>query len=108
MTTYSQVISNLHRRFPKIYDAPLIASFASSLAPPARAQPGALPSEQREKEDSARVGRQRPILRVSSELALVGIISDGPGKSGGEWIMKVLKDLVSPALVKMQHGVMKR
>lgn len=65
---------------------------------------GALPNEQREKEDSVRVARQRPILRVCSELALVGIISDGPGKSGAEWVMKVLKDLVSVAKIETEES----
>lgn len=51
--------------------------------------------EQKEKEDAARIARQRPVLRVCAELALVGIIKDAPGKSGGEWMMKTLKDLVS-------------
>jgi regulator of nonsense transcripts 2 len=50
--------------------------------------------EQREKEETARVARQRPIIRVCAELALVGVIRDGPLRSGGEWIMKVLRDLV--------------
>jgi regulator of nonsense transcripts 2 len=50
--------------------------------------------EQREKEDNARIIRQRPILRVCSELALVGIIKDSSGRSGVEWIMKAVKDLV--------------
>jgi regulator of nonsense transcripts 2 len=50
--------------------------------------------EQREKDDAARITRQRPILRVCAELALVGIIRDAPTRSGGEWIMKALKELV--------------
>jgi regulator of nonsense transcripts 2 len=54
-----------------------------------------LTPEQREKEDSARVTRQRPIIRVSSELALVGIIKDAPDRSGAEWVMKALKELVN-------------
>ena len=41
--------------------------------------------EQREKEEQARVTRQRPVLRVCSELALVGVIRDGQGRAGGEW-----------------------
>ncbi|TFY71699.1 hypothetical protein EVG20_g1301 [Dentipellis fragilis] len=51
--------------------------------------------EQREKEEAARVSRQRPVLRVCAELALVGVIRDAPGRSGGEWIMKALRDLLS-------------
>lgn len=54
----------------------------------------ALAAEQREKEDSTRVSRQRPVLRVCAELALVGIIKDSPERSGGEWIMKTIKELV--------------
>ena len=52
--------------------------------------------EQKEKEDAARISKQRPVLRVCSELALVGIIrdKDAPNRSGGEWVMKTLKDLV--------------
>lgn len=69
-------------------------SLSAALAVPSRASLASLPPEQREKEDAARVARQRPILRVCSELALVGIIRDAPGRSGGEWMMKVLKELV--------------
>ena len=54
----------------------------------------ALSSEQREKEDATRVTRQRPVLRVCAELALVGIIRDTPTRSGGEWVMKVIRELV--------------
>ena len=38
--------------------------------------------------------RQRPVLRVCAELALVGIIRDSPTRSGGEWVMKVIRELV--------------
>lgn len=72
----------------------MISSLLGALAAPSRASLANLAPEQREKEDSTRVLKQRPILRVSAELALVGIIKDAPGRSGGEWIMKALKDLV--------------
>ena len=71
-----------------------MASLSAALAAPSRASLASLPLEQREKEDVSRVSRQRPVLRVCSELALVGIIKDAPGRSGGEWMMKVLKELV--------------
>lgn len=73
----------------------MISGLAAVLAPPSRAALATLASEQREKEDSSRVSRQRPVLRVCSELALVGILADGLKRSGGEWVMKTLKDLVS-------------
>ncbi|KAG1878110.1 ARM repeat-containing protein [Suillus subalutaceus] len=90
-----EVISALHRRFPAAFTPSLVLSLSAALAAPPRASLSALPPEQREKEDSARVSRQRPLLRVCSELALVGIITDGQKRSGGEWIMKVLRELLS-------------
>ncbi|KAG0706099.1 ARM repeat-containing protein [Suillus ampliporus] len=90
-----EVISALHRRFPAAFTPPLVSSLSTALAAPSRAALSALPPEQREKEDSIRVSRQRPLLRVCSELALVGIITDGQKRSGGEWIMKVLRELLS-------------
>ena len=54
----------------------------------------AMAPDQREKEDAARVSRQRPVLRVCAELALVGVIRDAPTRSGAEWIMKAIRDLV--------------
>jgi regulator of nonsense transcripts 2 len=84
----------LHRRFPTAFTPAVVSSLAAVLAPPSRAALSAMAPEQREKDDAARLSRQRPVLRVCSELALVGIIRDSPGKSGGEWVMKVIKDLV--------------
>jgi regulator of nonsense transcripts 2 len=89
-----QVISALHRRFPTNFTPALIASLASALVPSNKAALAAMAPEQREKEEAARVARQRPTIRVCAELALVGVIRDGPSRSGGEWIMKVLRDLV--------------
>lgn len=72
----------------------MVSSLQAALAAPPRASLANLAPEQREKEDSIRVMKQRPVLRVCSELALVGVIKDAPGRSGGEWIMKAMKDLV--------------
>jgi regulator of nonsense transcripts 2 len=68
---------------------------SSAISAPNRASLTAMASEQREKEDTARIARQRPVLRVCSELALVGVIQDNPTRSGGDWIMKALKELVN-------------
>ncbi|KAI0824048.1 ARM repeat-containing protein [Trametes gibbosa] len=90
-----EITSALHRRFPGTFTPALVSSLAASLAAPSRAALAALTPEQREKEDSARVARQRPILRVCAELALVAIIRDTPERSGGEWIMKTIRELLS-------------
>ncbi|KAH9851383.1 ARM repeat-containing protein [Lenzites betulinus] len=90
-----EIISAMHRRFPGTFTPALVSSLAASLAAPSRAALAALSPEQREKEDSARVSRQRPVLRVCAELALVAIIRDTPERSGGEWIMKTIRELLS-------------
>jgi regulator of nonsense transcripts 2 len=72
----------------------VVASLAAALAPPSRASLATIPPEQREKDDAARIVKQRPVLRVCSELALVGIIRESPDRSGGEWVMRALKELV--------------
>ncbi|KAJ7587199.1 ARM repeat-containing protein [Mycena floridula] len=89
-----EIISALHRRFPQKFSATLVPLLGTALSAPARSTLSTVP-EQREREDSTRVSRQRPVLRVCSELALVGIIRDTPTRSGGEWIMKVIKELLS-------------
>jgi regulator of nonsense transcripts 2 len=94
LRTRLQVISSLHRRFPKTFTPALVSSLSTALSFPSRASLSALTTEQREKEDSTRISRQRPVIRVCSELALVGIIKDAPDRSGGDWIMKALKELV--------------
>jgi regulator of nonsense transcripts 2 len=72
-----------------------VANLSSALSSPSRPSLAALAPEQREKEDTARVTRQRPVIRVCSELALVGIIKDASDRSGAEWMMKAIKELVS-------------
>lgn len=98
-----QIISMLHRRFPKTFTPGLVSALSAALAPPNRAALAALAPEQREKEDASRITRQRPVLRVCAELALVGIIRDAPGRSGGEWMIKVIKDLVSSTLLQFAY-----
>ncbi|KZT24214.1 ARM repeat-containing protein [Neolentinus lepideus HHB14362 ss-1] len=90
-----EVISALHRRFPTTFTPSVVELLSQAIAPPSRAALSSLTPEQREKDDSARISRQRPVLRVCSELALIGIIRDTPERSGGEWIMRALKDLLS-------------
>ncbi|THV02346.1 ARM repeat-containing protein [Dendrothele bispora CBS 962.96] len=90
-----EIISALHRRFPATFTPSLVSLMSQALSVPSRSSLSGLTQEQREKEDSSRVTRQRPVLRVCSELALVGVIRDDVGRSGGEWIMKAVKDMLS-------------
>ncbi|KAI0311900.1 ARM repeat-containing protein [Amylostereum chailletii] len=91
----TEIVSALHRRFPNAFTPALTASLATALAPTPRSALSSMTPEQRDKEEATRVARQRPVFRVCSELALVGVIKDAPGRSGGEWIMKALRDLLS-------------
>lgn len=102
-----QIISAFHRRFPKTFTPGLVSNLAVAISAPSRAALASLTPEQREKEDSARVVRQRPIARVCSELALVGIIRDSPERSGGEWVMKAMKELVSPHITVDSMNILK-
>ncbi|KAF9529410.1 armadillo-type protein [Crepidotus variabilis] len=90
-----EIISAIHRRFSKVFTPSLVANLTLAISAPSKASLASLSAEQKEKEDSARISKQRPTLRVCSELALVGIIRDAPERSGGEWIMKALKELLS-------------
>jgi len=106
MGTHDQVISSLHKRFRKTFTPALVSALSSAISAPSRASLAAMAPEQREKDDTARVARQRPVLRVCSELALVGIIQDSLDRSGGEWIMKALKELVNYySLLVVNQGI---
>ncbi|EJU04317.1 ARM repeat-containing protein [Dacryopinax primogenitus] len=92
-----EVISAFHRRFPKNFTPAVDSSLLAILAPPAKvnAVPGQS-AEQKEKEDVARITRQRPVLRICAELGMVGVWRSEDGtKSGGEGVIKLLRDLLS-------------
>lgn len=86
-----QIMCAIHRRFP---DA-LLPVVQELLVPPPRVKDVAANTQTREKEDNERVARQKAALRLCAELAMIRVIHDGPGKSGGEWVMKTLKSLLS-------------
>jgi regulator of nonsense transcripts 2 len=80
MNFYKKVISALHQRFPDSFTLLLTYQLAKVLAPPTKQQLASLTPEQREKEDTSRVLRQRTYLRLASELWLVNVlrnVSDG-------------------------------
>ena len=103
-----QIISALHRRLKPAFSPKIVPLLQQGLSPPPRVAPGSappVPAEVQERETAARLARQRPLLRVCAELAMVGIIGDGnTARSGGEWIMKSLKDLVSTYFREGESG----
>ena len=68
------MISALHQRFGTAFTPPLTVNILRALAPANPQQLAALSADQREKEESARLVRQRVFLRVTTELWLVNII----------------------------------
>ncbi|KAI8324637.1 ARM repeat-containing protein [Martensiomyces pterosporus] len=62
------VMSSLHSRFPLLFTAPLISQILKSLAPPNLTALAAMSPEQREKEEQARLARQKTLLRISGEM----------------------------------------
>ncbi|KAH8924908.1 ARM repeat-containing protein [Atractiella rhizophila] len=90
-----EVMSAMHQRFPTLFTPPLTANFLSLLAP-SKASASAAP-EQREKEDTARVSRQRVLLRIFAELELVGLVMTptGPTKNEGENTFQIIKELLT-------------
>lgn len=68
-----EVTSALHQRFNASFTPTLLLYLLRGFANPSKAQSSALTPEQREKEDSNRLIRQRGLLRLVTELWLCGI-----------------------------------
>ncbi|KAF9970593.1 hypothetical protein BGZ73_006690 [Actinomortierella ambigua] len=74
-----EVVSALHQRFPDTFTLLFTYQLHKALAPAPRMtqqqmiQAGITP-EQREKEESSRVARQRVLCRIAAELWLVGVL----------------------------------
>ncbi|KAI9003373.1 armadillo-type protein [Hyaloraphidium curvatum] len=86
-----EVCSALHQRYSD-FAAPLVASLLKLLGPPPVHQISSVPLEQREKEDAARISRQRTALRLLVELYLVKLAGDPKGDKDG-LIFGVVRDL---------------
>ncbi|CCG83005.1 Putative uncharacterized protein [Taphrina deformans PYCC 5710] len=69
----TEVVSALHQRFAGQFTSQLAYHLVRALAPPPASYLASLSSEQREKDESSRIGRQRNLLKVSTDLWLVGV-----------------------------------
>ncbi|CAO3628795.1 unnamed protein product [Cunninghamella echinulata] len=69
-----EVISALHQRFPDTFTLLLTSSLAKALQPSNKQYLATLTQEQRDKEESSRITKQRTYLRISVELWLVGVL----------------------------------
>ncbi|KAI9278600.1 armadillo-type protein [Phascolomyces articulosus] len=69
-----EVISALHQRFPETFTLLLTYNLAKALQLPTRQHLASLTQEQRDKEESTRISRQRTYLRISVELWLADVL----------------------------------
>ncbi|KAK6507741.1 hypothetical protein TWF481_006163 [Arthrobotrys musiformis] len=74
ISTAVEVVSALHQRFGKAFTPFVVWNIAKGLSTPGKEQLRNLPADQREKEEITRLARQRLLLRVATELWLVGVI----------------------------------
>jgi regulator of nonsense transcripts 2 len=70
----TQVVSALHQRFGSAFTSPLTGNILRALAPSSATQLASLTADQRDKEESARLIRQRVFLKVATELWLVNVL----------------------------------
>lgn len=89
-----QIVSAIHQRFPEVVSLPLISSLQASLQAPSKAVLAAWSPEQREKEESNRITRQRGLLRVYAELELAGIARPERQGALGDATFAIFRDLV--------------
>ncbi|KAJ2659230.1 mRNA decay protein [Coemansia sp. RSA 1199] len=68
------VITALHARFPEKFTVALIAHMLKQLQAPSIVALQAASTEQREREEQARVTRQRTVLRVLGEMYVAGLL----------------------------------
>lgn len=108
-----QVVSAIHQRFPEVVSLPLLNTLQASLQAPSKAVLAAMSQEQREKDETSRITKQRGLLRVYAELELVGIVRPEKNASPGDATFAIFRDLVTciaaaiciqPANIGSAHG----
>ncbi|KPV73840.1 uncharacterized protein RHOBADRAFT_54435 [Rhodotorula graminis WP1] len=88
-----EVVSALHQRFPDLFTPPFASLLLQGLKP---ASSTASDRDIQDKENNARIVKQRGVLRVVGELEAVGIVRKGEGKGvRGEVTWAALKDLLT-------------
>lgn len=71
---YKKVLSTLHQRLGPTFTDPFLAQLSQLIQPPSKALLATYTTEQREREETSRVARQRNLLRVYAELDIANVI----------------------------------
>jgi regulator of nonsense transcripts 2 len=87
----AEISSMLHQRFDG-FSSLLVSTLVGQIGPPP--PPEKVVSEQREKDEAARLSRQRSALRMITELYIISIATDDPKAKEG-LIPTLLNELVS-------------
>lgn len=74
VTACVEVVSALHQRFPETFTLMLSGQLSKSLQPANKQYLASLSAEQKEKEESNRITKQRTYLRIACELWLVCVL----------------------------------
>jgi len=97
------VIVQLHTRLTPDFLPHLLPPFLAVLAQPPVQSTGK-EEKDREKEEKERLSRQRPVLRIVADLAMIGGWQAGEAKGGAE-VQKVIKGLVCALDIELNHKV---
>ncbi|KAJ1022534.1 hypothetical protein NDA16_003523 [Ustilago loliicola] len=110
----AEIISAFHVRFGgEAFSSPLATALEQALAPSSKTAYQNATAEQRERDEAARVARQKPLLRVTAELALVEAIGISNDNKGSTWLFALLKNLLAtdkehanvPLLISVLKGL---
>ncbi|EPQ29818.1 uncharacterized protein PFL1_02491 [Pseudozyma flocculosa PF-1] len=92
----AEILSAFHCRFGgDAFSAPLTSILSATLAPPNKLALQSIPQEQRERDEAARVARQKQLLRVAADLALVEVVGHSKDQSSAVWLYQVTKELLA-------------
>ncbi|CBQ73954.1 related to NMD2-Nonsense-mediated mRNA decay protein 2 [Sporisorium reilianum SRZ2] len=92
----TEILSAFHVRFgAQAFSSPLTTALEQALAPPTKTQNQNISTEQKERDEAARIARQKPLLRVSAELALVEAIGTSHDNAGASWLYALIRNLLA-------------
>lgn len=110
----AEIVSAFHVRFGgEAFSLPLTIALEQALAPASKTVYQNATAEQKERDEAARVARQKPLLRVTAELALVEAIGTSNDNKGAAWLYTLLKNLLAtdkehsnvPLLISILKGL---
>ncbi|SNX86027.1 related to NMD2 - Nonsense-mediated mRNA decay protein 2 [Melanopsichium pennsylvanicum] len=92
----AEIVSAFQVRFGgHAFGSPLTNALEQALAPASKNALQSSTAEQKERDEAARVSRQKPLLRVTAELALVEAVGHSQDNTGAPWLLNLLKNLLA-------------